>query len=448
MAQHLIPCDRDQQFLMPLDMRDWLPSDDLAWFILEAVEELDLSAFYAAYRQDGQGAAAHDPQMMVALLLYAYAVGEPSTRKIERLTSRDVGFRVIAANQAPDHTTINRFRSRHATALAELFSQVLVLCERAGLLGTGLIAVDGTKLAADASLAANRSYEQVKADVERYLREADETDRAEDELYGEARGDELPAGLRTRAGRREALERAKAQLEAEQAALVAEAEDKRRDYEQRIERSGRRPPGPPPSGSPHREKQRKLATAKRNLTDPDSRIVRDKGALIQGYNAQAVVCETQVIVAADLTNEANDTRQPEPMAELATEELERIDAAERPHTLLADSGYWNQAQMTAARAGGLETIIPTKAIDRTRARKIAARQGPEAERMDRLLATDEGMALYRRRKQIVEPVFAHIKHLRGLRRLSRRGLEAGRAEWRLIAATHNLLKLYRAPIAA
>lgn len=436
MAQHLIPCDRDQQFLMPLDMRDWLPSDDLAWFILEAVEELDLSAFYAAYRQDGQGAAAHDPQMMVALLLYAYAVGEPSTRKIERLTSRDVGFRVIAANQAPDHTTINRFRSRHATALAELFSQVLVLCERAGLLGTGLIAVDGTKLAADASLAANRSYEQVKADVERYLREADEVDRAEDELYGEARGDELPAGLRTRAGRREALERAKAQLEAEQAALVAEAEDKRRDYEQRIERSGRRPPGPPPSGSPHREKQRKLATAKRNLTDPDSRIVRDKGALIQGYNAQAVVCETQVIVAADLTNEANDTRQLEPMVTSAEDRLGPR------RQVLADNGYWNAPQIEALRRRGIEALVSPRGA---RPRGPNTRLGPEVERMDRLLGTPDGAALMGRRKQIVEPVFAQIKHLRGLDRLSRRGLACCRAEWRLIAATHNLLKLFRAP---
>lgn len=444
MAQNLITCDRDQQLLLPPDMREWLPDDDLAWFVLEVVEELDLGGFYRGYRDDGQGAAAHDPQMMVALLLYAYAVGETSTRSIERLCSRDVGFRVIAANQAPDHTTINRFRSRHAEELAELFTQILALCERAGLIGAGPLALDGTKLRANASLGANRTPEQIRAEVEAWLEESERVDAGEDELYGSARGDELPAHLRDRASRREALRRAKAELDAEQAAREADHAERRKRHADYVERTGRRPRGQPPAEQPPKRR----AGGRRNLTDPDSRIVRDKGSLVQGYNAQALVAEGQIIVAADLTNDANDTRQLEPMAELATEELERIDAAERPHTLLADSGYWNQAQMTAARAGGLETIIPTKAIDRTRARKIAARQGPEAERMDRLLATDEGMALYRRRKQIVEPVFAHIKHLRGLRRLSRRGLEAGRAEWRLIAATHNLLKLYRAPIAA
>ena len=397
MAQHLIPCDRDQQFLMAPNMREWLPADDLAWFILEAVEELDLSAFYAAYRQDGQGAAAHDPEMMVALLLYAYALGEPSTRRIERLCSRDVGFRVIAANQAPDHTTINRFRSRHAEALAGLFSQVLLLCQRAGLLQTGVLAVDGTKLAADASLGANRTYEQLKADAERYLREADEVDRAEDELYGEARGDELPENLRTREGRREALRRAKEELEAEQAALEAEAERKLSDYEERAERTGGRPRGRPPSGKPDRDRQQRLLASKRNLTDPDSRIVRDKGALIQGYNAQAVVCPTQVIVAADLSSDAADNRLLEPMIERAHEELERIDSAEKPHTLLADNGYWNSAQMEATRARGIEPIIPTKAGHRTRPRVNSPRQGPQAERMDRLLDTDEGKALYSRR---------------------------------------------------
>jgi transposase len=214
-AQKFLPCDRDQELLLPPSLREWLPEGHLAWFVLDSVAELDLDCFYSAYRSDGWGAAAHDPQMMVALLLYAYSIGVRSARGIERRCSEDVAFRVIAANQIPDHATIARFRARHEQAISELFSGVLSLCARAGLVKVGIVAIDGTKIAAAATHHANRSYEQIAREV---LAEAGRIDAAEDELYGEARGDELSAGLRTAGDRRKWLREAKQALEAERAA--------------------------------------------------------------------------------------------------------------------------------------------------------------------------------------------------------------------------------------
>src|SRR5918994_3672038 len=193
MAQNFIACDRDQELLLPPSLREWLADDHLAWFVLDAVAEMDLGAFYASYRSDGWGAAAHDPAMMVALLVYAYAIGVRSSRAIERRCREDVAFRVITANRAPDHATIARFRARHEHALAELFGQVLALCARAGLVQLGVVAVDGTKIAAAATHHATRSYEEIAREI---LQEAAELDAAEDELHGDAHGDELPAGLR------------------------------------------------------------------------------------------------------------------------------------------------------------------------------------------------------------------------------------------------------------
>jgi transposase len=202
-APNFLLCDRDQELLLPPSLREWLPEDHLAWFVLDAVGELDLSAFYAAYREDGWGRAAFDPQMMVALLLYAYAVGERSSRQIERRCREDVAFRVLTANQIPDHATIARFRARHEQALAELFAQVLALCARAGLVSVGLVALDGSLLAGNASPGATRSYASIREEVERMLAEAAQADAAEDERLGEARGDELPPELRDPRSRRE-----------------------------------------------------------------------------------------------------------------------------------------------------------------------------------------------------------------------------------------------------
>src|SRR6266508_150188 len=215
MGQNFLTCDRDQPLLLPPDLHDWLEEDHLVWFVIQSIEELDLDAFYASYRADGHGRAAHDPTMMLTLLTYAYCVGERSSRGIERRCREDVAFRVICANQAPDHATIARSRVRHQEALAGLFSQVLGLCAKAGLVEVGVLAVDGSKFAAAASDSAIRTYEELARET---LAEAGRIDAAEDEIHGEARGDELPEELRTRHGRRRWLREAKKQLEAERSA--------------------------------------------------------------------------------------------------------------------------------------------------------------------------------------------------------------------------------------
>src|SRR6266581_9033284 len=212
---NFIACDRDQELLLPPSLKDWLPDDHLAWFVLDAVDELDLSDFYASYRSDGWGAAAHDPRMMVALFIYAYSIGVRSARQIERRCQEDVAFRVICAGQTPDHATIARFLDRHEQAITELFGGVLALCARSGLVNVGVVAVDGTKIAAAATHHATRTYAQIAQEI---LKEAAELDAREDELYGEARGDELPAGLRTSGERRQRLREAKQALDAERAA--------------------------------------------------------------------------------------------------------------------------------------------------------------------------------------------------------------------------------------
>jgi hypothetical protein len=320
-----------------------------------------------------------------------------------------------------------------------LFVQVLALCAKAGMVKVATVAVDGTKLAANAGLGANRSYAKIRAEVERMLEEADEIDTAEDAQFGLARGDELPAELVDPVTRRERLEQAKRELEAEQAARVAEHDAMLARRAEHRQRTGRNPAGRPPGERPPGEPP---ADAKRNITDPDSRIMRDKGAPIQGYNAQAIVGEHRVILAADVTASANDSHQLAPMLQAARANLQAIAHGGRIERLLADGGYWNHDQITQLGADGTLLVLPTHDPHR-QGRKKLPRQGAQAERIERLLATEAGRALYRRRAELVEPVFAHTKHTRQITRFSRRGLTAAQAEWNLIAATHNLLKLFR-----
>ena len=423
---------------MPPSVSEWLRADHLAWYLLDVVERLDLAAFYGEYRADGSGRAAHDPQMMVALLLYAYCVGERSSRQIERRCVEDVAFRVIAANRVPDHTTISRFRQRHSARLAELFVQVLAMCARAGMVRVGTVAVDGTKLCANAGMSANRSYAAIRAEVDRILAQADEVDAEEDERFGDARGDELPAELVDPVTRRERLDRAMREIEAEQAALVAEHQAKCARRAEHRERTGRNPPWRPPGDGPGPQPP---AQAKRNITDPDSRIMHARGALVQAYNAQAVVGKDRVIVAADVTTSPNDSNQLLGMLAEARENLERVDHEQKIKCVLADGGYWNHDDITAAGQDAV-VVIPTSDPHNPN-RKRGARQGPEADGINKILQTPAGKRLYRRRAELVEPVFAHTKHTRGITRFSRRGHDAVRAEWRLIATTHNLLKLFR-----
>ena len=459
MAQNFIECDREQEFLLPPSLREWLPEGHLAWFVIDAVAQLDLTAFYAAYRADGHGRAAHDPAMMVALLLYVYAIGERSSRRIERRCVEDVATRVICANQAPDHCTVARFRQRHEAALAGLFGEVLALCAEAGLVSVGLIAIDGTKVHANASQHATRDYEQVAREI---LAEADAIDAEEDERFGERRGDELPPQLATAQGRRGWLREAKRRLDdkrAEEARPIARSrperlkESKRRleqehqvecqanaDYEayraRGVMKDGRRfgrPPNPyQPPVTP---------AGKVNVTDPDSRNVKTPRGYMQGYNAQAVCNEQQVVIAAEVTVDSPDFGHLEPMVSAARSELEQAGIDDTPEVVVADAGYWHQAQMEAIVNRGIRVLIPPDAPKRKGARP--GWDGGAYAFMRRVLDTDHGDGLYRKRQGMIEPVFADTKFNRRIDRFQRRGRSACRSEWRLITATHNLLKLFR-----
>jgi transposase len=467
MAQNFLACDREQELLLPPSLRDWLAEDHLAWFVLDAVEQLDLTAFFAGYRADGHGRAAHDPAMMVALLVYAYAIGERSSRRIERHCRDDVAFRVITANQAPDHATIARFVVRHELAIAGLFGEVLELCARAGLISVGVVAVDGTKIAAAATHHATRSYEQIAQEI---LQDAARIDAAEDELYGEARGDELPEGLRTSGNRRKVLREAKQALDAERA---AQAKKVPRDRAERLAECRRRlrqdwelerhvvsehaawhAAGIASDGSRrmvgarHNIKPYPLTSepaGKINLTDPDSRNLKTTRGWVQGYNAQAVVGEGQIVLAAEISVESLDTANLQPMIETAISELEAVGVSDRPGVVLADAGYWKNDAIETLCGEGIPTLVAPDA-DRRKQPRPGRRGGPY-DFARRVLATDWGKQLYLKRQGTVEPVFGQIKSNRGANRFLRRGRSAVRSEWRLLTATHNLLKLHHHQLA-
>ena len=297
MAVNVRGVDREQLYLMPPSVTDWLPEDHLAWFVLDVVAELDLTAFYSEFRVDGRGGAVYDPAMMLGILVYAYATGERSSRRIERRLTEDVAYRVLAANQRPDHATLARFRRRHQAAIAALFGQVLGLCVKAGLVDTGVVAIDGTKMMADASFFANRTREQLAAEI---LAEAEAVDAAEDDEFGDRRGDELPAEWAGGRGRRERIRAALSELDRQTA----------RDYETRmVERAakeaatGRKTRGPKPSP----ETARRSKPRRANTTDPHSRIIANASkGVIQGYNAQAAATSEHIVVAAEVTATTND----------------------------------------------------------------------------------------------------------------------------------------------
>jgi transposase len=464
MAQNFLACDREQAFLLAPDVRDWLPEGHFAWFVIDAVEQMDLGAFYGAYRHDGHGRAAFEPAMMVALLLYAYARGIRSSRAIERACEDDVGFRVVAAQHVPDHTTIARFRQRHEDALAEVFGEALGLCVDAGLVDAEVIAVDGTKVHADASERATTNYEQL---ARRVLAEAAAVDADEDERLGDRRGDELPGPVATAQGRKKWLADAKRRLEerraqegrsvpASRAARLREA--KRRLEEEHeceieanaayeayrargVDKTGRkfgRPPKPysPPDSPP--------GTV--NTTDPDSRNVKTPRGWVQGYNAQVVTTKDQIIIAAELTNSSADFGQLGPLVDAARGELLAAGVIEAPRVVLADTGFWHTDQMQQLAADGVQVLVPPDG-DRRKGTRPGWTGGLYTF-MRRVLQTPAGAALYARRQGMIEPVFGHTKFNRRIDRFQRRGRAACRSEWRLIAATHNLLKLHQHSLSA
>ena len=512
MGARFIGGDREQVFLMPPLVTDWVPEDHLVWTVLEAVGELDLSAFYADYRADGHGRPAYEPSMMVALLLYAYARANRSSRGIERACVEDVAYRVVAGNVAPDHSTIAEFRCRHERALGEVFSGVLGLCARAGLASVGVVAIDGTKMSANASINANRDFGQIAREI---LEEAAEIDRREDELYGRERGDELPEHLRTREGRRKALREAKERLDRERGqatgpadgdgdeevaveldpqrfvtrpqgrrawlregrrALDAERERQARpipqertdrlfeacrrleqeldvDYASNAAYEAWRARGVAADGThrmaPGMVKPYQPPVAPQglvNVTDHDSRVVRTHGQPpLQGYNAQMAVNDQQLVIAAEITTESPDFGHLEPMLRATQRELRAIELDD-PDVVLADAGYWHQRQIEAVVGDGMQVLVPPDAGLRKGARP--GWTGGLYDFMRRVLATPDGRALYRQRQITIEPVFGQIKFNRAIRRFQRRGRSACRSEWRLIAATHNLLKLHHHRLAA
>jgi transposase len=431
--------DPAQLFLLPPSLNEWLPPDDLAYFIRDIVDEIDLSAFYGAYREDGWGGAAHDPAVMVALLVYAYCLGVRSSRDIERACRLQVGFRVVCANLIPDHSTISRFRQRHQEALKTVFTASLQLSHRAGIAKVGLVALDGTKMSSPASPRKSLSQAAIAAQVEQMLKEAEAVDAEEDERLGEARGDELPPELRQREGRRERLAALKAEIEAEEQAQQAAYEKRLAERAERERRSGRKLTGKKPK--PPQEHQ-DYRPPRRNLTDPESRMMATQSGPCQGYNLQAIVDEAQIILAVEVSNEATDARRLGPTLDALNASLRQAEIAERPHRLLADAGYATEANLVRLEKESLDAYVATRNMRREKGSR-KRRPGTALGEMDRKVSEGHGREIYRRRIGMVEPVFGQIKEDRHIRRFMRRGLAAASSEWHLIAATHNLLKLFR-----
>jgi len=450
------PYNPEQLFLLPPALRDWLPEGHLALFLSDVVETaLDLTAILATYETgDGRGQPPYHPAPLVKLLLYGYCTGKPSSRQIERATYEEIPYRVLAANQHPDHDTLAAFRQTHLAALAGLFLQVLHLCQRAGLVKLGHVALDGTKILANASKHKAMSYgrmpeaeRKLEHEIAALLAEAQRVDAAEDARYGKGtRGDELPADLARRESRLAKIRAAKADLEAEAQAAAAEAavvaQAKLAERERQTRETGRKPKGPAPTVPDPTEAIPK-PKAQRNFTDPESRIMKDGAtkSFVQAYNAQAAVDGTaQVIVAADVTQEANDKQQLVPMLTQTGVNCDQLPAAAS-----ADSGYCSEAAVTDAALAGIDLYV---AVARQQHGETPAPPRPDdgtsIGAMRAKLQTAAGHALYALRKAIVEPVFGQIKDARGFRRFSFRGLGKVHAEWLLICLTHNLLKLFRA----
>lgn len=427
MPPRFVVAERDQQFLLPPDMREWLPVGHLVWTVLDAVEVMDLAALRSSYRDDGTGRPAFDPSLMVALLLYGYCHGERSSRQLERRCVEDVAYRVIAGGHRPDHATIARFVVRHQGALARVFSEVVRLLAAEGLVRLGRLAVDGTKIEADASWRANRTLPQ----IEQMLSEAVATDAAEDDRFGDRRGDEIPDTLADPTGRRARLLAARERLAAEDRARIEAHQAKQQAWQQRNAaggHAGRKPNPQPPQ-------RRSAAEPRANVTDPDARVMRSKHTLITGYNAQAVVTDDQVIVGATVVQQSSDGGLLTTVLAECRTQLQAAQVKPALRTILADAGYASEDTFADGDADRLRLLIPI-----TRHNK--ARQ-PHTAAAVRRLRHHRGRADYKMRKQTVEPTFGQLKTCQKMTRFNRRGLPACHTEWLLACAAHNLIKLHR-----
>jgi transposase len=490
------PWNPEQTLLFPPSPVDWLPENHLVFFLLDLASELDLGVIYdALFQKDPRGVKAYEPRMMVVLLLYAYCVGLPSSRRIEKACWEDAGFRVLTGNQQPDHSRISDFRRRHLDALAGLFVQVLRLCQKAGLVSLGHVALDGTKIKANASKHKAMSHErmlkteaQLEAEMQALLRRAEIIDAQEDERYGkDKRGDELPEELQRRASRLERIRKARAELEAEAAADKArQREQEARSAEQeaadadaqasrratrrartarqraeaardlaieKAEVAGHQAPLISASDDPQAMPSRNLptnaaghpqGTAQRNFTDPGSHILKGGDGWIQGYNCQAAVDgDHQVIVAIGISNQASDAPHLLPMVEQI-----KANTGQLPDKFIVDAGYCSTDNIEACEQRGIDAYFSTSRQEHGKrprpSRGPAPRDLDARGRMDRKIRSKAGQAIYAMRKTIVEPVFGQTKGARGLDRFLLRGQEKVNGEWHLMTTTHNILKLFRA----
>lgn len=431
MSKTFRPYDPEQVYLMPASLQDWLPKGHLAYFISDVVDHLDMSAIMNRYEEE-KGYPPYHPGMMVKVLLYAYCIGVPSSRKIEKRLEEDIAFRVLAANNTPDFRTISDFRKDHLKALAALFVQVLRLCQRAGLVKLGHVSLDGTKIRANASKHKAMSYQRMKeeearlvAEVQDLLGKAEAVDEEEDRTYGSnKRGDELPKELVFRESRLQKIREARAALEAE---ALAEAE--------RAKDEGKKASGVPKD------------KAQRNFTDPDSHIMPAPGGkhFEQAYNAQAAVdSANQVIVAAEVTDQPSDRGQAVPMIERVKANTGRL-----PREMSADAGYFSSDAVTDLTADGIDVYMPPDKMHHAYKMPAAPRgRIPKGlsivDRMRRKLRTKHGRKRYGLRKELPEPVFGQIKQVRGFRQFLLRGKEKVQSEWQFICTGHNVLKLFRA----
>ena len=435
----------NQLLLLPPDMADWLPADHLIYFVRDVVKQMDLSGIYDSYDGSQGGYPPYHPEMMVSLLIYAYSVGMTGSRQIEKATYESVPFRVLTADQHPDHDTIAEFRRRHLKVLSSLFLQVLRLCRKAGLVKLGHVSLDGTKVHANASKHKAMSYgrmqkteQELEAEVQRLLKEADAKDKEEDDRYGKGRrGDELPEELRFKGSRLAKIREAKEALEEE---ARREAQQKRAEQDKKkddCDRRGRPPKVPSEQPDPK---------AQRNFTDSDSRIMKDGAtkSFEQCYNCQAAVDgDSQIIVATGVTQETNDKRQLKPLLDTVKRHLHK-----KPKKVSADSGYYSEDNLSFLEAEGIDGYVATGRMKHT-SQVVPAPRGriPQwatvKERMARKLRTVKGRRLYGKRKTIVEPVFGQIKHVRNFRQFLLRGIEKVTSEWDLVCLGHNLLKLFR-----
>jgi transposase len=436
MAKTYRPYSPDQMFLLPPSLRDWLPENHLVYFVSDVVDQLDLSKIESVYEKDDRGQPPYHPRMMTKVLVYAYCVGVFSSRKIQKRLVEDVAFRVLAAGNQPDYRTISDFRKLHLDALQDLFEQVLKLALTAGAIKLGRVALDGSKIKANASKHKAMSYKRMKeeeqnlrAEVRQLLKQAKAADDEEDARYGKDKsGDELPEELSRRETRLQKIREAKRALE-QRAREEAQQADKNNDSEPKAKAE---------------EKATPEDKAQYNFTDPDSRIMKGSDGFVQAYNAQVVVEEgCQLIVAQAVTQEANDKKQVLPMVEAIEAQAEQT-----PEQLLADSGYCSDENLKNLETTPIDVYIAT-GRQKHGGKRGPCKRGPlpqgatRVDKMTRKLQKKAGAAVYAARKSIVEPVFGQIKQARGFRQFILRGINKVRGEWALVCATHNILKMYR-----